>query len=453
MVSLNTAEINAVLNELQLTGSHLIKINQSDYSSLALRFAKDGQNVDVLISMNSASFLARTQGLGAKRAKPLRFMQCLNAHITPFLVERVYQYEYERLVMFHVKHEDSRFMLVVRLWGPRSNIFLCHEDWSIVDCFYRRPKSGEISGEVLGLPKPKDRSENLYEQRFVNDGTVSEQIRQLYGVTQELGAKPPVEEVIKAYFAEKLRQNTGEQQRCSQLKAEYAQAPCYKEIGDGLLTLGSQVDGEKCVPDEWLAYLNPVGKNLIKSAHLCYEKNKKQQRKEELLAQKTTELAQRAMELHEQEHQALTAGVWPLGGAHKKVVKPNTKPRVGLSCEIKGFLVLIGRNADENDRLLREHSRGLDYWFHVFGHSGGYVLIKTQRNKQPSNEVVLGACALAQHFSSVRGQPEVVVQTTQVKHLKRAKKAPKGQVLVEQERRMSYYYDKERIDGILKQFG
>jgi predicted ribosome quality control (RQC) complex YloA/Tae2 family protein len=119
------------------------------------------------------------------------------------------------------------------------------------------------------------------------------------------------------------------------------------------------------------------------------------------------------------------------------------KLRPGLAFEVNGWLILVGRNAAENDELLRRHARGQDMWFHTRDVAGGFVFVKNRPGKTIPLDVMLAAGNLAVHFSKARQNREADLSYTQVKHLRRAKTGPKGLVLPCQEKNLFIRLDKD----------
>jgi len=102
-----------------------------------------------------------------------------------------------------------------------------------------------------------------------------------------------------------------------------------------------------------------------------------------------------------------------------------------------GKTLLVGRNADENDELVRRVARGNDLWFHVEGVSGSHVLLRYEKNGEFTEEDVRDACLLALHFSRLRSAGSGAVVYTFVKHVKKPKGSKKGHV--------EYYSNKTKI--------
>ena len=105
----------------------------------------------------------------------------------------------------------------------------------------------------------------------------------------------------------------------------------------------------------------------------------------------------------------------------------------------------MGRDANENDELLRHNVRGSDMWLHVRDFSGGYVFIKARPGKTVPLDILLDAANLAVYYSKARNNSKVDLYYTQVKHLRRAKNGPKGLVLPSNEKNLCITPDKERL--------
>jgi len=97
-----------------------------------------------------------------------------------------------------------------------------------------------------------------------------------------------------------------------------------------------------------------------------------------------------------------------------------------------GSEILVGRNADANDRLTHKTAAPHDFWLHAEGPGSHVVIRNPQRNEQPTDSALAEAAALAAHFSFARGATKVNIRWTQVRHLRKPRRGPKGQVIVRQ---------------------
>ena len=99
---------------------------------------------------------------------------------------------------------------------------------------------------------------------------------------------------------------------------------------------------------------------------------------------------------------------------------------------VAGCTILVGRNAQQNDRLTFTVAKPDDYWMHVRGAPGSHVLVHCPQG-EPSAETLAAAARLAGHFSTLRGERAVDVIVTQRRHVTRPRAGRPGQVLVRQE--------------------
>ena len=121
------------------------------------------------------------------------------------------------------------------------------------------------------------------------------------------------------------------------------------------------------------------------------------------------------------------------------------KTHPGLDYTVNGWYILVGRDANENDELLRHHVRGDDLWLHVRDFPGGYVFIKARKGKTVPLDILLDAANLAVYYSKARNAGKTDLYYTHVKYLRRAKNGPKGLVLPTQEKNLCITPDKARL--------
>ncbi len=101
--------------------------------------------------------------------------------------------------------------------------------------------------------------------------------------------------------------------------------------------------------------------------------------------------------------------------------------------QISGYQVFFGRNARENDELVKSAHKE-DYWFHARGVAGSHVLLKPKIKSQPiPAEVLQQAASLAAWFSKARGSGLVPVDCTKAKYVRKPKGAAPGAVKIEKE--------------------
>jgi predicted ribosome quality control (RQC) complex YloA/Tae2 family protein len=133
------------------------------------------------------------------------------------------------------------------------------------------------------------------------------------------------------------------------------------------------------------------------------------------------------------------------GGVKTSHGMEQDKKRPGLSFRRKDWLIIVGRDAAENDALLRRHVKGNDMWLHVRDFPGSYVFIKQRSGKTVPLEILLDAGNLAIFYSKGRNNGEGDLFYTQVKYLRRAKNGPKGLVIPTQEKNLHVKIDEKRL--------
>ena len=95
-----------------------------------------------------------------------------------------------------------------------------------------------------------------------------------------------------------------------------------------------------------------------------------------------------------------------------------------------GFLILVGRNNLQNDKLTLHTARGKDLWFHVKDAPGSHTVVMSEGKDIPlttQNE----AAMLAVVHSSLNGGAKVAVDYTEVRNIRKTGDLKPGMVLYE----------------------
>ena len=119
--------------------------------------------------------------------------------------------------------------------------------------------------------------------------------------------------------------------------------------------------------------------------------------------------------------------------------------RPGLSFRRRDWLIIVGRDANENDALLRKYVKGGDLWLHARDYPGSYVFIKQRPGKTVPLDILLDAGNLAIFYSKGRNAGEGDLFYTPVKYLRRAKDGPKGLVIPTQEKNLRVKVETGRL--------
>lgn len=117
---------------------------------------------------------------------------------------------------------------------------------------------------------------------------------------------------------------------------------------------------------------------------------------------------------------------------NKQELKPKT-PSLFKEFPFDGYMILVGKNSQNNDLLTLKHAAKNDIWLHARGMAGSHVVIKTKPGHNLPTNVLEYAASLAAHFSKGKTDSLCPVIYTEKKYVRKIKGAPAGQVVVDKE--------------------
>ncbi len=465
-MSLNSAEIDVILKELDLTGSFIREIVQSTYNSLSLNVYKNGKAKNILICLApGATRLHETFAAVPKNEKPLRFMQFLRSKIKGTRISSIAQIAHERIIKLLLTRNEEKLYMYIRLWSGAANIIVTDENLKILDVFYRRPKRNEITGSQFTQIEPRKTDEEkdkkfsivrTFEDVKTKNGTFNEKVDFWYREHAETLSLESLKESAQQHFTQQHSRMTLALEKLQKKRETFLNAEQWKHQGDLILTYGHLLNGEsdflECEDyDTGKTVLIPIDKK--KSAHdnasSYYEKYKKATSGLTDLEHDISKLKKEILDL-EYIYEQIQKETNPL--KIEQMLRKQTKPKQqlvkktpGLTFCVNGWTILVGRDSYENDELLRHHAKGLDLWLHSRDTPGGFVFIKNRAGKTVPLEIMLDAAYLAMYFSKARKNTVADFYCTQVKYLRRAKNAPRGTVLPSNEKNLTIKLDKDRI--------
>jgi hypothetical protein len=247
------------------------------------------------------------------------------------------------------------------------------------------------------------------------------------------------------------------------LREEHQATPAseFRQRADALLAAGPHARrGEHTivVPDlyreeHWIEVsIDPPGASVPEIAERLYGKARKQERGQRARAARREELQARidgldrcplqadqpvtSERLDEIEQALIRLGIsaatdqpaWSDRSGRRQQGADASAPRAFRSPS--GYEVLVGRNAQQNDRITFRVAEPDDYWFHVKSYGGAHVLLRVAGARDvESRDLVFAAQLAAAHSQAPRGA-KVDVHVCRRKHLARPKPGKPGQVLV-----------------------
>lgn len=456
-MSLNTKEIDLILDELKLEGRFIQKIIQPSYTALVFYLYSDSP-LTLFISLEAGGCrLHATHNKIPKFDKPMRFMELLRSRIKGAKIEKAEQLNADRIIKFSLSGGSGNYFLYIRLWSGAANMVLTDEKNTIIDAFYRRPGRGEISGGTFVLPEKKATECKEYAIRSYDiEQSFNAAIEQWYVHNAPNISREALLDEAENVFGAKIKKLENTITKLEQKRIEFLNAETLKNTGDLLFSnLHVLKKGMRFVElEDYLngniktsIHLDPL-KSPQENANAYYEKYKKAVSGLDAVTGDITSykntiniLQQKLLAIKEEENPYVIQKLLQREKIPLQQKEKDKKNTPGLQFLCSGWTLLVGRTAAENDELLRHFVKGADLWLHTRDYAGGYVFIKAKPKKTVPLPILIKAGNLAVFYSKARQNGSADLYTTQVKYLRRAKNAPKGTVLPAHERNLSIKLD------------
>lgn len=94
----------------------------------------------------------------------------------------------------------------------------------------------------------------------------------------------------------------------------------------------------------------------------------------------------------------------------------------------EGFIVLVGRNNTQNDKLTLKTAKNYDMWLHTQSFAGSHTVILSE-NREITEKAIVEAAEIAAFFSSAKEAKKVPVDYTFIKNIKKPVGAKPGKVI------------------------
>ena len=479
-MSLNWKEINLILDELDLQGAQIQSAVQSAYDVIILRFHKHGETKQVLISLSSgACRIHETFRAVPKSEKPLRFAQFLSSKIVNGWVTDISQLGDNRIVKIIVKRSgiavDSEsetvvYNLYIRLWSNAANFIVTDESGTVLDAMRRNPKRGEVTGghynpeqseaDKKTGDKPK---REFFIRELPGEGSFNKKIEEFY--TEQGGSLSleALREQARRNYEGSLGKIAAALEKLKEKEASFTDAERFKIYGDLILSNIANIkpdsqwleveSGGEILRIELEARITPA--EIAQNYYSRYKKAKNGitdiQREIEQGEKEYKEVSEKLEKLLAETNPLILAKLLKSEKSNRlgvSNISKKDKSRPGLTFKRGDWLIIVGRDAKENDELLRRHVKGNDLWLHARDYHGSYVFIKQRAGKSVPLDILLDAGSLAIFYSKGRNNGKGDLFYTQVKYLRRAKDGPKGLVIPTQEKNLHVKVEEERLRSL-----
>lgn len=468
-MSLNWREIDLVLRELELEGSHIQKVRQPDYHHLVMDLYKPRRPFSLYVALSPG--FCRLHALSRKvqgMSPAPRFVQFLRSNVVGGTITHAYQLGEERIVKLPISRAGDELILWIRLWSGAANIIATDRAGTVLDAFYRRPKRNEISG---GFFAPEQELETIAGNRgarkefrareLPGEGSFNERVEEWYASQERDQLLKRLQSQVDQQFRRRVGAVETTLARLRNRRDQYEEFEQYREYGDLVIanvhalnkgqrwleTPNYYRDGEQIrIP------LDPQ-KTPSENAEAYYHRYKKAKSGLDALDEEIHNQLSALASLRDERERVLSSDDPAVLASYVRQQKLKSKQNKGgtspgLVFQSNGFTILVGRTATENDELLRHHVRGNDYWLHSRDYPGAYVFIKARPGKSVPLDTLLDAGNLALRYSKARNAGQGELYYTQVKYLRRVKDGKKGLVIPTQEKNLSVRLEEGRLERL-----
>ncbi len=395
---------------------------------------------------------------------------------------------------------EENYILYIKLWNNAANVLLCDTGNTILEPMFRRPERGEVKDEkfkveirdqskdevLAKFPVREWEKEGLFIQGaaghspagrnsednpktahcrspFFNGfpiiATFNSYIDWWYSEHSDNLSREALLEKAEKWYNSARSKKEAALRNLEEKQESFKNAGQLKHQGDLILSYGYMLDGssnflecEDYESGKTIRLMIDPKKSAQENAAEYYKKYKKAVSGTEELAH-DIEITKKQIEKLDAQYEEIKKEQNPV--KIEQLLRRDTTPKQqqkkthpGLDYTVNGWYILVGRDANENDELLRHHVRGDDLWLHVRDFPGGYVFIKARKGKTVPLDILLDAANLAVYYSKARNAGKTDLYYTHVKYLRRAKNGPKGLVLPTQEKNLCIEPDKARLSRL-----
>ena len=250
-------------------------------------------------------------------------------------------------------------------------------------------------------------------------------------------------------------------------------ADLYKVRGDNIMTYQYQfkdhADKEITVADiysesgETITIPLDQRFSIVQNMQACYKKYDKLKRGRQLLRQQRQECLDSITYLESIETSLVaSASLGEIAEIQNELVetgylreklkrKNNDKPSHPFRLQTKdGFVILIGKNNYQNDKLTFKTASFNDMWFHAKDIPGSHVILRNGGMALTDDDIMLAA-NLAAHFSKAQGSSKIPVDYTEVRYVKKPSGSKPGFVIFTNQKTLYVTPDEAEINQLLTQ--
>ncbi len=437
----------------ELAGLRLQKIQHQDEGDLVLElFGPGGRRwVRFCAGALGARFYISFEPITKTPHQADAFTRDLRKRLLPGRVTGVRLRNEDKVVEIQLGRPDDSFLLVLEAFGNRPNLLLLDAQETILFRYQRGTAQRPCKlGDTYEDPPPLEgvsRDVETEEHASLSDRDLNLSLAEQFRVQDEDQRRSDIRRLLRGSLMRDLKRL---RRKKKAIAAQLENLPEPENVRARANVLAAQLHrvvkgsdtvvlnnvGQEGLPDEVTIELDPR-RSPQDNLNRMYRRATRADRTLKHAERQTVELNAQMAAL-EARLEAIERGDFddqpppPAKKQKRKRADGKAKTdldRVAIVHEFGAIKILIGRNAESNDELLRRYARGNDLWFHVRDGAGSHVLLKCQSGR-PKQEDIYRAAWFAARHSSLKTDALVDVMWTECKNVRKAKGAPAGQVTV-----------------------
>ncbi|NKB82689.1 MAG: DUF814 domain-containing protein [Nitrospirales bacterium] len=472
-------ELSAVLGEIAplLIGGWIQKIHQPSEHALTLEIRVPGKTLSLLLSANPRA--ARVHLLHRRLPNPPApppFCQFLRAHIQGATITHFEQVRNDRIVLIQLQTPQDQYILVVALTGRHANLLILNSNEIILSSVhpalstagqrYCPPTLPPLSKAIL---KEQPLKPPILHGQEETSFPISQAIEAHYTHLEDQHSDDQTQQAQTGAIRKdikKLRRRIEAHVKDLEKMAQYQEYKRYGELlkgsvgtihkGQSSITVTDYFDDQ--LPDLTLP-LDPA-KDFKHNMDDYFRKYRKYVGAERELRPRLEEARETLTTLEKRLNQMEQGGADP-SCLYPPIIPRISKTRVPTSASLAspaspyrqfvsqdGFIILVGKHANQNEELTFKEARSHDWWFHARGTPGSHVVLKCDKGTIPPRESIHDAATLALWYSDLKKSGKGEVMYTPKKFVKRVKGQKKGAVIVTQDQSVWIHLEPARLSRL-----
>lgn len=480
-MSLNWKEIDTIISEWNFIGGKVQQVLQPTLQTLFFEIYTKPQPTNanaqhcqqpktqslafLFVSFKNKEVNIHQASRRARKPKTAqRFQQLLQARLIGATIMDIEHINHDRIIKitFEKKQHDkindddnatlqhckkpatTIFFLYLKLWNNQANGMLCNEDNSIIDLVYRRPKQQLMPSEKFIFPKKTAHTKIINMREWDKElfTSFNAYIENNYtNAAKEYGEKNKTLSLQRA-LEKQLHAHTQSLSKIHTQLQTYRDTIGIESYGNIILANIQNISKEQmtleCEEDNEILII-PLSSTLtpVENAERYFNQAKKASRSLTILEKQNQNIQNTIAQLENIKNQ-FAENNFQISETEMSILFPkishskaNTTTQslttkqdsIKIILQDGDMIIMVGRNARENELLLRRYVKGNDMWMHVRGNSGAFVFIKSQRKQQKTIplETLIQCGQLAALYSKAKNESYADIYYTEVKYLKRIK--------------------------------